>query len=246
MVPMTPLPTLPPADNGDDYPPLSALNDILFCPRRCFLHRVEVVWIENVHTTSGTIEHRRVHEAHDADHAAVRIARGLLLVSHRLRLCGVADVVEFRSIPGAEGAPVNPTDPLGPTEGNAAGMSLVPFPIEYKRGKRRRWNNDDVQLCAQAICLEEMLGTVVPAGAVFHVQSKRRRDVLFSPTLRRQTEAAASQLHVLLAARKAPPPLLHPKCRECSVHDLCMPDLLADPTEYQRAAASLFSVPARS
>src|SRR3954454_18173172 len=99
---MTPLPVLP-ATDGADYPPLSALNDLLFCPRRCFLHRVEGVWVENVHTTSGTLDHRRVHAARDSDNAAGRSARGLWVVSHRLRLAGVCDLVEFR--PGSPEVP---------------------------------------------------------------------------------------------------------------------------------------------
>ncbi len=212
---MTPLPVLPPAD-GADYPPLSALNDLLFCARRCFLHRVEGVWVENVHTTAGTLDHRRVHQTRDAEPAAGRTARGLWVTSHRLRLTGVCDLVEFR--PGA---------PEGP------------FPIEYKRGKRRKWDNDEVQLCAQAMCLEEMLGVPVPAGAIFHVKSKRRREIAFTPDLRQRTSDAAERLHALLAATVAPPPVVHPKCRQCSVRTICMPDLLAG-AAYRRAAADLF------
>jgi CRISPR-associated exonuclease Cas4 len=214
---MTPLP-VPPADGGE-YPPLSALNDLLFCERRCFLHRVEGVWVENVHTTAGTLDHRRVHAARDADAGGVRTARGLPLVSHRLRLSGVSDLVEFLPNPGRPD---------------------TPFPVEYKRGKRRRWDNDEVQLCAQAICLEEMLGVAVPVGAIFHVKSKRRRDVMFTPALRKQTEDTVTRLHLLLGTRTAPPPVVHPKCRQCSLYRLCMPELLAAPAAYRRAAANLF------
>ena len=213
---MTPLPVLPPAD-GPDYPPLSALNDLLFCPRRCFLHRVEGAWVENVHTTAGTLDHRRVHQTRDAEPAAGRTARGLWVTSHRLRLTGVCDLVEFRP---------------GPPE--------VPFPVEYKRGKRRRWDNDEVQLCAQAVCLEEMLGVPVPVGAIFHAKTKRRREIVFTTDLRRRTADAAQRLHVLLAATVAPPPVVHPKCKQCSVRSVCLPDLLAAPAAYRRAAADLF------
>jgi len=215
---MTPLPVVSIADGGD-YPPLSALNDLLFCARRCFLHRVEGVWVENVHTTAGTLDHRRVHATRDTDASGTRVARALPLVSHRLRIVGVSDLVEFRP------------DPSGPD---------VPFPVEYKRGKRRKWDNDDVQLCAQAICLEEMLGVVVPAGAVFHVKSKHRRDVSFTPALRKKTEDAASRLHDLLATRVAPPPVVHPKCKPCSLHRVCMPELLSSQIAYRKAAANLF------
>ncbi len=216
---MTPLAVVSPADS-DDYPPLSALNDLLFCPRRCALHRLEGVWADNVHTTSGSLDHRRVHAQRDADEAAIRTARGLRLVSHRLRLVGVADLVEFRPA--------------------VAGGGTVPFPIEYKRGRRRRWDNDDVQLCAQALCLEEMMGVRIPGGAIFHVRSRRRRDVAFDDGLRRTTEDAAARLHDLLRAGITPPPRPHPKCRQCSVRHLCLPDLVAEQAAYRRAAANLF------
>ena len=172
------------ADSGEEYPPLSALNDLLFCQRRCYLHRVEGVWLENAHTVTGSREHRRVHAEGETTEGDRRDLRGLWLVSHRLRLAGVADLVEASPDP-------------------ATGKKNY-FPVEYKRGRRRRWDNDDVQLCAQAMCLEEMLGVGVPKGAVFHARSRRRREVTFDAALRRRTEEAAAALHRLLAARSAP------------------------------------------
>jgi CRISPR-associated exonuclease Cas4 len=219
--------TLPiPLAVSDDYPPLSALNDLLFCPRRCFLHRVEGVWVENVHTMSGTLDHKRVHTPRDTDESPLRVARGLPIVSHRLRVVGVADLVEFHPDP--------------------AGGRDAPFPIEYKRGRRRRWDNDEVQLCAQALCLEEMLGVAVPGGAIFHVKSKRRQVLLFDAALRRKTEDAAIRLHQLLASRLAPPPVVHPKCRQCSLNALCLPDLIGSQARYQRAARDLFVIAAKT
>lgn len=217
------LPLIPMADS-DTYPPLSALNDLLFCPRRCALHRLEGLWLDNVHTVAGSQEHRRVHEPRDAEESPYRSARGLWLVSQRLRLVGVADLVEFH--------------PAG------AGEPEVPFPIEYKRGKKRKWDNDEVQLCAQALCLEEMLGAVIPAGAIFHVKSRRRRAVPFTDTLRRQTEEAVQQLHALLAAGRTPLPQPHPKCRQCSLQAVCLPELIARPAQYQELAQNLFTVSA--
>lgn len=202
------------SSGGDEYPPLSALNDLLFCPRRCFLHRVEGVWIENVHTLTGSRDHRRAHEVKESDTVSGRIVRGLRLVSHSLKVQGVADVVEVHD--------------------------GVPFPIEYKRGKRRKWDNDDVQLCAQAICLEEMLGVVVPAGAIFHVKTKRRRDVLFTSQLRQLTAKSAERLHLLLCATTAPAPVLHPKCRQCSLQTICMPEVVSAQAAYSEAASQLF------
>jgi CRISPR-associated exonuclease Cas4 len=208
----------------EDYQPIRALNDLLFCPRRCFLHRVEGVWTDNVHTAAGSLDHRRAHAAKTVEETIGRVARGLWVVSHRLRLVGVADVVEFHAA--------------------AEGGADVPFPIEYKRGPRRRWDNDDVQLCAQAICLEEMLSVTVPAGAIFHIRSRRRRDVPFTPALRQKTHDAAQRLHALVAQHRAPPPVVHPKCKQCSVQALCLPHLVAGPTAYERSAASLFMAPA--
>jgi CRISPR-associated exonuclease Cas4 len=208
----------------DDYPPLSALNDFLFCSRRCALHRVEGLWVETAHTVEGTHAHRNAHAPGAEDRAeSVRIARALRLKSDRLRLAGVADVVEFRSDP--------------------AGGPDVPYPVEYKRGRRRRWDNDEVQLCAQALCLEEMLGVAVPNGAVYSVKSRRRREVVFDAALRRATEDAARDLHALLAARTIPAPVLHPKCRACSLKGLCLPEIVADVAGYRRAARALFIAP---
>jgi CRISPR-associated exonuclease Cas4 len=156
-----------------------------------------------------------VHADADEGHeeSGYRVVRGLWLRSERLRLVGVADLVEFR-----------------PT----------PFPVEYKHGRKRRWDNDEVQLCAQALCLEEMLGVGVPEGAVFHARSGRRREVVFDEAMRRTTEEAVERLHALLACGVTPPPVLHAKCKQCSLYALCMPELLSKRDAYQHAARSLF------
>ena len=201
----------------DDFLPLSALNDFLFCERRCALHRIEGLWTENVHTVEGSQAHRRVHATgkHQFEESPFREVRGLRLRSVRLRLIGVADLVEFRP---------------------------DPYPVEYKRGKKRRWDNDEVQLCAQAMCLEEMLGGRIARGAIFHVKSKRRREVVLDDTLRQLTEDTARHLHELVASGRIPPPVPLPKCKQCSLRALCMPDLVANQHVYQQAAADLFRV----
>jgi CRISPR-associated exonuclease Cas4 len=204
--------------NDADYCTIGSLNDLLFCPRRCALHRIEGLWAENVATIEGSLAHKRVHAdpADEETSAGGRVVRGLWLRSDRLRLVGIADLVEFRP---------------------------EPYPVEYKRGKRRRWDNDDVQLCAQALCLEEMLGRPVPRGAVFHVRSKRRRELEFDVHLRQMTEEAAARLHQLIQAGEVPPPILHPKCQQCSLHAVCMPELISAPARYRSAAEALFVVP---
>ncbi len=136
---------------------------------------------------------------------------------HTLRVQGVADLVEF---PGG-----------------------IPFPVEYKRGKRRKWDNDDVQLCAQAICLEEMLGVAIPAGAIYHILSKHRRDVPLTSQLRAETHRAAERLHAVLGQSAAPQPVLHKKCKQCSLHAICLPELLSAPAAYHRAVDALFDIP---
>jgi CRISPR-associated exonuclease Cas4 len=221
---MTPL--APVLADSEDYPPLSALNDLLFCPRRCFLHRVEGIWQDNVHTVAGELGHRRAHSPGNHEESPFRCARGLRLVSHRLKLVGIADVVEFHPSAAPSGEPNAQRD--------------VPYPVEYKRGRRRKWNNDDAQLCAQALCLEEMLGVSVPRGAIFSIKSKRRREVDFTPQLRRLTEEAAQRLHQVLRSQSAPPPVLHPKCKECSVHGLCLPEILSAPSRIKAIISKLF------
>lgn len=217
---MLPLPTIS-AAAGEEYPPLSALNDLLFCERRCYLHRVEGLWQENVHTVSGSREHRRTHLEQDRLEGRVRMVRGLWVVSHRLRVAGVCDVVEFHQ---------------------ADDGSEQPFLVEYKHGRKRKWDNNEVQLCAQAMALEEMLSCHIPAGALFFVKTRRRQEVAFNEPLRAKTTEAAKRLHTIVHQGATPPPVLHPKCKQCSLHDVCLPELLSQPTSYQRAAAQLFRV----
>lgn len=199
----------------EDYPPLSALNDLLYCPRRCALHRLEGVWTDNVHTIEGTRAHRRVDGGSDDDSDGVRTVRGLWVWSDRLRIAGIADAVEFRP---------------------------EPYPVEYKRGKRRKWDNDDVQVCAQALCLEEMLQCDIPAGAVYHVRSRRRREVRFDAALRRKTEDAARRLHELLEVGVTPKAKVDARCKPCSVRGACLPALSADGDRYRRFALALFEI----
>jgi CRISPR-associated exonuclease Cas4 len=199
-----------------DLCPLSALNHLLFCARRCALIHIEGVWAENAYTLEGSLAHKKVHKPESEDENTTgRLVRGLWLRSNRLRLVGVADLVEFRP---------------------------EPYPIEYKRGRRRRWDNDDVQLCAQALCLEEMLRIETSRGAIFHVRSRRRREIEFDSPLRRKTEDAVAQLHALVKAGRVPPPVLHRKCKACSLRNLCMPELITARNTYERAAQELFIV----
>lgn len=208
-----------PADVEDALLPLSALNHLVFCERRCALIHVEGVFVENAYTIEGTLAHEAADLSGYEIKAGVRVTHALPLRSIRLKLTGKADIVEFRPNPGG---------------------SEVPFPVDYKRGHRNRWQNDDIQLCAQALCLEEMLLVGVPRGAIFHASSKRRREVAFTPQLRAQTEAAALRLHALIASRAIPAAVLLPKCEGCSLHAICMPELSLREAAIETAAADMF------
>ncbi|MDA1276969.1 MAG: CRISPR-associated protein Cas4 [Verrucomicrobia bacterium] len=192
----------------EDLLPISALQHLAFCRRQCALIHVEQVWSENRLTAEGRLMHERVHGGGGESRGALRIARGQRLRSLRLGLTGVADVVEFRR----------------PIE-SAAGSVWMPFPVEYKRGKPKSGDCDSVQLCAQALCLEEMLGVDVPAGALYYGLSKRRHDVFFDAALRETTARAAHDLHALVVSGITPPPVYEEKCKRCSLLALCMPEV---------------------
>ena len=195
----------------DDLIPLSALQHILFCERQCALIHIEQIWSENLFTAEGRIMHERVHEADRESRGDIRIEFAMWLRSFRLGLIGKADVVEFHRRP----------DSL-----KAGSEVWVPFPVEYKRGKPKKDNCDKVQICAQALCLEEMLDVEVPCGALFYGKKRRRTDVVFDEALRRQTEDTAMRLHELIASGRTPKPVYSPKCDSCSLVHLCLPKIL--------------------
>jgi CRISPR-associated exonuclease Cas4 len=214
-----------PKFSEDDLLPVSALADLVFCERRAALHHVEEIWADNVFTVEGTFLHQKAHsEDRLESRGDVRIARGLRLRSLRLGLSGIADVVEFhRLLEGEAAAPSQGNSlPSGVPLSGARGL-WQPFPVEYKRGRLRREEGYEVQLCAQALCLEEMLGVAVPVGAVFYGQPRKRLEVTFSEELRKETETAAARLHELTRAGKTPPARYEKKCESCSLLTLCMP-----------------------
>jgi len=187
----------------DDLLALSALQHLLYCERQCALIHIEQVWAENRFTAEGNILHERADQGGAGARRGIRMEYAMPLRSLRLGLIGKADVVEFHCLEDGE---------------------WQPFPVEYKRGKAKKDNCDKVQLCAQALCLEEMLGVEVVAGALFYGKTRRRQEVLFDPNLRRETEATAGRLHALIAAGRTPMPKFGPKCRYCSLVDICMPE----------------------
>ncbi len=189
---------------SDELLPLSALNDLLFCERRAALHLLERIWENNQYTVEGHFAHRRVDQTTASSSGEYRRVTGMMLSSYRLGLVGRADLVEFRGDYGSS-------------------TESVPYPVDFKRGRKRRWDNDEVQLCAQALCLEEMLGVAVPKGAIFHIRSQRRREVEFDRALRQKTEEAAARLQEIALAGRTPAAHWKPRCRGCSLLDLCLP-----------------------
>jgi CRISPR-associated exonuclease Cas4 len=199
----------------DDLLPLSALQHLLFCERQCALIHVERVWVDNPLTVEGSHLHQRVDAGEPESRGEVRTARALPLQNLRLGLSGKADAVELHRLPAnGEGGAVLP----------GASGRWRPFPVEYKRGKPKSHRADEVQLCAQALCLEEMLGTEVPAGALFYGQTRRRLEVAFDPALRRLTEESAARLHEIFTSGLTPRAIREPKCDQCSLLGVCLPD----------------------
>lgn len=196
----------------DDLLSISALQHLMFCERRCALVHIENVWQENIFTAEGHNLHDKVHDSAGESRSDLRIARSLRLVSYRLGLSGVADVVEFhKSKTGIKLDGVN-------------GYWRV-FPVEYKRGKLKHDKSFEVQLCAQAMCLEEMLDCSIEAGAIYYGKSHRRHDVQFTSTLRATTEEASHKLHQLFDSQMTPRAKFEKKCKSCSLFEICMPSI---------------------
>lgn len=185
-----------------DLVPISALQHFAYCPRQCALIHVEQVWTENVYTLRGRRAHERVHDPGGALRDGTRTERALPVFSDRLGLVGVADVVEFL--------------PDG-----------TPFPVEHKVGSRKARLADEVQLAAQAVCLEEMTGRAVPAGALYYARTRRRRDVAVSPDLRAAVERITAEVRAMLRAAALPPPVADARCPTCSLVETCMPGVVA-------------------
>ncbi|MEM9007510.1 MAG: CRISPR-associated protein Cas4 [Cyanobacteria bacterium P01_F01_bin.86] len=188
---------------SDNYLMLSALQHHAYCPRQCALIHIEQTWDENLFTMRGNRVHENVNIPEDELIEDIRVERAIPLWSHKLGLTGIADVVEFYE-------------------------DKIPYPVEYKVGSRKARDADSIQLCAQALCLEEMLNCTVEKGAIFHHKSRRRREVFFDEKLRSQTHETIIHTKALLAANKLPPPVADNRCSDCSLLDACMPYALKD------------------
>ncbi len=204
-------------DNEPDDPiMISALEHYIYCPRQCALIHIEQTFDENVYTIRGRAAHEHVDEVGSEVQDGIRAERAVPLWSWRLGLVGKSDVIEFHG--------------------------EIPYPVEYKHGPRRQREHDDLQVCAQAICLEEMMGVSVPRGAIFHHSSHRRREVVFDSALRAQVEETVSAIRQMLASKITPPPVNDARCKHCSLLESCMPEVIGSFSRSIEAITHLFQV----
>ena len=205
-----------------DSLPLSALNQFLYCSRRAYLIHAERVFVDNEHTLLGNLAHEAVDTPGYEHRAGWELLRALPLFSDTLGLTGKADLVEIRRADF-------PTSKISNFKSQIHDLPPVveARPVEYKKGPARRWSNDHAQLCAQALCLEEMFGLRIQSGLIFHVASALRTTVEFDAALRALTVNALDALRLTLAQPAAPPAVLKPQCDGCSLRGVCLPEAAA-------------------
>ena len=202
----------------DDLLPLSGIQHYAFCPRQWALIHIEKAWAENVLTVEGKFLHEKADDPFSAEtRQGVRTVRALPVVSHELGLQGVIDVMEISDS----------------ENGQERKMTI----IEYKRGRPKPDERDKVQLCAQAMCVEEMLDVSLQSGFLFYGQTRRRVEVEYSPELRQKVKEYAAQMHEIYKTGKTPLVKTSKKCRNCSMADLCVPDLAAKNSQVQKYIA---------
>jgi len=204
--------------DGVEVIAVSSLNQYDYCPRRCALIFMDHEFEDNIHTQRGTAEHDRADQTfHVCDVEGARLEYALPVWSRCIGLSGRCDVVEFH--------------PNGTV-----------YPVEYTHGKKQKWLNDDLQLAAQALCLEEMLNVSIERGAIFHKGSMHRREVEFTQELLKQVEKKVAAIHALLSSGHLPPPINNQRCPECSLKSICLPALVADKGRSRKAVRELFVI----
>ena len=194
----------------DDLLPLSALQHFAYCPRQFALIHIEQIWVDNSFTAEGQLLHQRANSGESETRGDRHTALSLRLVSHTLRLTGIADVVEFHRGDSGVSLP------------NRAGL-WQPYPVEYKRGRSKSEDWDRLQLCAQAIALEEMLHIAIPEGALFYGQPRRREQVILNGELRDKTRRTAEAMHACWQQRQTPAAVYDKRCERCSLKEHCHP-----------------------
>ena len=204
-----------PTSGLDDAVLISALEHYSYCPRQCALIHREQTYDENIYTLRGSAIHERVDQPEGSVTQGMRVERALPLWSDSLGLTGKGDVVEFHG--------------------------ETPYPVEYKHGSVQRGRHADLQLCAQAMCLEEMLGVSVPKGAVYQFSSRRRREVVFTPELRQRVRDAIEAIRQILQSGRLPFPAADKRCNNCSLIESCLPFVMAGQARLSALHRSLFS-----
>lgn len=197
----------------EDYLPLSGIQHFAFCRRQWALIHIENQWAENERTVDGTIMHEKAHSGDVESRGDVVIMRALRVFSATLGVSGECDVVEFNR--NADGISLNGHDGL-----------WQPYPVEYKRGKPKEHNADEMQLCAQAMCLEEMLCCTIPCGALFYGEPRRRTEVEFTPELRRAVEDSLNEMHDYYKRGYTPKAKPRKGCSACSLKEICLPKMV--------------------
>ena len=201
--------------NEEDWLQLSGLQHFAFCRRQWALIHIETQWAENFRTADGHLMHEHVHDQEFRESRGDRLTvRGLAIHSAELGISGQCDAVEFHRDPA--GVPLQDREGL-----------WRPYPVEYKRGKPKEHSADELQLCAQAMCLEEMLCCTIPEGALYYGEPRRRTTVRFTPELRKQVHDSLTEMHELYKRHYTPKVKPSKACNACSLKDLCLPKLMS-------------------
>lgn len=191
--------------------PISGIQHFAFCRRQWALIHIENLWAENVRTVEGSILHESAHDERFSElRGDVLILRGLRIANEKLGITGICDVVEFHKTPE------------GVTLFGRKGR-WIPYPVEYKRGKPKEDDCDRLQLCAQAMCMEEMFACEIPEGSLYYGEIRRRQIVTFTPELRGCVQSITSEMHTYYERHYTPTPKLSKSCSACSLKDLCLP-----------------------
>lgn len=200
----------------DELVQISALEHFSYCKRQYALIYVEQVFEQNIFTVRGNFAHERTDESIERQEGGMRVERALPLWSQRFGLVGRADTVEFHGD--------------------------VPYPIEYKVGQKRLWHHEAIQVCAQALCLEEMFGVEVPLGAIYYCASRTRREVIFDQSLRTTTIEMIDAVRALQHSSRLPAAVQDERCEECSLKEACMPGVVKLPTRLRSYRSALFGI----
>jgi len=195
---------------------VSAINHYVYCPRRCYLVYSEQIWDENIYTMRGNDLHENVHAESSHVIEEICLERSLPIWSKQFGLVGKADLVEF--------------------------YEDIPYPVEYKSGKYKKFQNDPLQLFAQAVCLEEMFDVPVEKGAIYWHGSRERKEVVFTENMRGLLDSVVCSVREMLAGHKIPPPVNDNRCRDCSLKESCMPQVLGNGTLRNKMIRGLFEI----